>query len=348
MNVIFIIILATALFSLLVWGIRTLPRERWQIIAAAPTRKSATGWDGVNYTYYGLFSANAAVLAVGLYYVLLRAIGISALWAALAMAFMLGACIPASRIVARVVEKKAHTFTVGGATFVGIILAPWIILLTNLIMARFSDQGALPVAVMAAFAIAYAVGEGIGRLACLSFGCCYGKPLAACSSWLKRVFSGRGAVFQGATKKAAYASGFAGLPLLPVQAITAFVNTTTALAGLWLFLQGDYTLAFLGVLAVTQGWRFFSEFFRADYRGVGKISAYQWMGLAAVLYTALMLPFFVGVSATTPRADMAAGLGALWGPAPILLLQALWAVIFIYMGKSTVTKACISFRVVLD
>jgi phosphatidylserine decarboxylase len=39
---------------------------------------------------------------------------------------MLALCVPASRLVARLVEGKAHTFTVGGAVFVGIVAAPWL------------------------------------------------------------------------------------------------------------------------------------------------------------------------------------------------------------------------------
>lgn len=347
LNVAFIAILAIALFGCLAWGMRTLPKEHWQIIAAAPTRKSGTSWEGVNFTYYGFFSANAYVLAVGLYYVLLRSVGVSALWTAVSMVVLLAVCIPASRIVARVVEKKAHTFTVGGAVFVGIILAPWIILLTNRLLVRFSDQGAYSIAVMAALAIAYALGEGMGRLACLSYGCCYGRPLKSCPPRLQRTLRGISVEFFGATKKASYAGGLAGEPLVPIQTLTSFVNTATALAGLLLFFQGQYALACVAVLAVTQGWRFLSEFVRADYRGDGRISAYQWMGLAAVAYIALLFPTF-SVIDTTARPDIAAGLAALWQPAPILILQLLWALIFFYMGRSTITRSTISFHVVAE
>jgi prolipoprotein diacylglyceryltransferase len=347
LNEAFIMTLAVTLFGCLVWGMRTLPQEHWQIIAAAPRRKSGASWEGVNFTYYGLFSANAYVLAVGLYYVLLRSVGVPVLWTAVTMVLLLGVCIPASRIVARVVEHKAHTFTVGGAVFVGIILAPWIILLTNHFLVRFPEHEANPEAVMAALAIAYALGEGMGRLACLSYGCCYGRPLNSCSPLTRRLFRGMNVVFSGATKKAAYAGGLDGQPLVPVQTLTSLVNTVTALTGLWLFTQERYALACLGVLAITQGWRFLSEFIRADYRGDGRISDYQWMGVAAVLYIGLLFST-VDMAEATARPDIGAGLAALWQPAPILILQLLWGLIFFYMGKSTITRSTISFHVVTE
>lgn len=347
-DTLFLAVLTLILLAAIVWGARTLPRERWQIIAAAPTRRAGpSSWEGVNFTWYGFFSATAYVLAVGIYYLLLRALGVSGLWAATAMGLLLAVCIPASRLVARVVEKKPHTFTVGGASFVGILLAPWIILATNRLLARLPEENGSPAEVMAAFAIAFALGEGMGRLACLSFGCCYGKPLALCSPWLRWLFAGRATVFLGSTKKAAYAGNLAGKPLLPVQTLTSMVNSAAALAGIWLLSRGHAVAACLTVLTASQLWRFFSEFLRADYRGDGRISAYQWMGLAAVAYTAAALPVLSG--AVPPhRMDFAAGLLALWNPAPILLFQALWAFIFFSMGKSMVTRASISFHVVQD
>ena len=42
--------------------------------------------------------------------------------------------------------------------------------------------------VLAALAIGYILGEGLGRLACLSFGCCYGKPLDQCGKVVSILF----------------------------------------------------------------------------------------------------------------------------------------------------------------
>ena len=59
----------------------------------------------------------------------------------------------------------------------------------------------------AAAAIAYVLGESIGRLACLSFGCCYGMPLREANPAVARLFHNHNLVIHGPTKKAAYASG---------------------------------------------------------------------------------------------------------------------------------------------
>ena len=58
MNFAFVAALAIGLFVLLNWGVRTLPAERWQMLAAVPVAKAADGsWRGVNLTFYGFFSA---------------------------------------------------------------------------------------------------------------------------------------------------------------------------------------------------------------------------------------------------------------------------------------------------
>ena len=102
----------------------------------------------------------------------------------------------------------------------------------------------------------------------------------------------------------------------------------------------------LQVLMITQIWRFFSEMLRDDYRGEGKISAYQFMMIAAILYTALVpmvFPHGRGLEAC-----LAAGWRAIWSPGVILSVQALWAALFVHYGKSTVTGGAISFHVVKD
>jgi hypothetical protein len=58
-----------------------------------------------------------------------------------------------------------------------------------------------PMGVMAAAAIAYAFGEGLGRLACISFGCCYGRPLHQCHPMVQPFLSRFCLTFTGHTKK---------------------------------------------------------------------------------------------------------------------------------------------------
>jgi Prolipoprotein diacylglyceryl transferase len=346
-NLLFVIFLAVALAAYLYWGIRTLTGERWQILAAVPLRKqNGDWWDGVNLTWYGLLIGNANVVSVAVLFILMGSVGIPLAGTALMVVIMLSCCVPAARLVARVVEKKTHTFTVGGAVFVGVILAPAAVWLVNHTMGRAEAFSISPAAALAAMAIAYAFGEGLGRLACISFGCCYGKPLHDAPAWLRRLFSGRSFIFYGKTRKAVYADHLEGTQVLPVQALTAVIYSCCGLCSIYLYLHSRFATAFIATMAVTQGWRVLSEALRADYRGGGKVSAYQVMGIAAIIYggAAILLSPPVLLS----RPDIAAGIAAIWHPAPIIFLQAIWLIIFAYMGRSTVTGATISFHVHRD
>lgn len=340
---VFIILLATLSAGYLWWGIRTLPNEGWQIAAAVPLRKGQDGhWLGINLTWYGILTANAYVVAVFLALVLMGAAGIS-LQAIVAMVvLLLACCVPASRFVAQLVEKKANTFTVGGAVFVGTLISPWIIELVNRI--PLGDRGLLvPVLpAMAAISIAYAFGEGLGRLACVSFGCCYGKALSSCHPRVARLASPVALVFTGKTKKIAYASGLDGVKVLPVQAITYLLYTATGIVATFLFLRAAYGAAFLTALIVTQLWRVCSEFLREDYRGTGRISAYQVMGLLGVAYGLWVVEHF---GASAPLPDLSLGFDGLWTPGPLLMMQLIWVAIFLYTGLSRVTAATMSFHV---
>jgi hypothetical protein len=336
--------IAVALGGYLYWGIKTLARERWQIAAAVPLRKRDNGeWSGVNLTWYGVLTANAYVVAVAVLFMLMGAVNLPLAGTAAMAAAMLSLCIPASRLVARLVEKKAHTFTVGGAVFVGIVIAPWIVLFVNRTLGVELDFNISPAAALASFGIAYAFGEGLGRLACISFGCCYGKPLADTPPWLRKVFSGRCVSFYGKTRKIAYAGGLEGEKVLPVQALTAIIYVCCGYLSIFLFLHSLFAAAFIMTMAVTQGWRVISETLRADYRGDGKVSAYQVMGIAGILYGSAAI--FLAPAAHLPQPDISAGIVSLWHPGAILLLQALWLGIFFYTGRSTVTGATLSFHI---
>ena len=153
-------------------------------------------------------------------------------------------------------------------------------------------------------------------------------------------------MFSGKTKKIAYADGWDGERVVPVQAVTAMIYCGSGITGVYLFLKGFPAAAFFESLVATQGWRSVSEFLRADYRGGRKISAYQIMAPAAVGYAvvaALLQP-----TATIAQPDLLRGLGHLWHPAVILGLQALWAAVFLYTGRSSVTAASLSFHVVRE
>jgi hypothetical protein len=329
------------------WGFRVLPQEKWQILCTVPkTKQGRDCWLGVNFTFYGLFNANSVVLSAGLFFLLLASINIPLLGIFIILSALLTVCIPASKLVARIVEKKPSTLSVGGASFIGFLMAPWAALIVSLFVGKPLGFHLPVLPVMALLAISYAFGEGMGRLSCISFGCCYGKPLSQVHPLLQRFFQKWYFVFEGKTKKISYADGFDGQKVIPIQAVTAIIYCSVGLVGLYLFLKGNFKNAFLVTAMTIQVWRFTSEFLRADYRGKGKISPYQAMGLAMVVYAFFISAIFAATETIVPSLDT--GFKALWHPAVILFLQVLWIIIFIFTGKSKVTASTLSFYVVHD
>ncbi len=340
----FVLGLTVVCACLVTWACRTLPAESWQILAAVPIAKDEDGrWRGVNLTYYGLLTANAAVAAVALLFILMTAIGTPLIGTLAIVVAELAVCVPAAKLVARMVEKKEGTFTVAGAFFVGIVLAPWVVSLVNW---SAGERVRFPVPVTAALAAimtVYAFGEGLGRLACISFGCCYGKPLSQLHPVIRRLFERWYFVFSGEMKKIAYASDLAGERVIPIQAVTSGLYLATSLITTLFFLRAQYSVALAISLLVTQGWRMASETLRADYRGGRTVSPYQVMGLLAIPYT-LCMPLFFAVP-PVPKPNVLRGLQSLWSPEVVLFLQGLWVALFMFFGKSMVTGSAISFHV---
>lgn len=334
--------------ALFVWGFRFLPRERWQMLAAIPLYKEAGDdsgqWRGLNLTFYGFLLAGATVIAVLFGLILLESTSAYLPGVLAVFALLFGVSLPASRILARIVEKKQHTFTVGGAFFCGLMFAPFAIVAVNLVLKGLHAPELDVLVVLAALAISYTLGEGLGRLACVSFGCCYGRPLKECHWLTRRIFTPFAFVFTGATKKVSYDGGLEGEQLFPIQALTCLLYTGTALFSAHLFFSGRYGTAFLLSLFVSQSWRFFSETLRADFRGLGRISVYQKMSLAALPYAAAIV-FFVP-AATLPEPSIIRGLSILIEPVSLLGLQLLWLTIFCIFGRSTATASTLSFHVV--
>ena len=345
-TILFISVLATLLGVAYGWAFKHLPHERWQILGTIPIRKQPDGqWLGLNLTYYGLINACSVTFALLMTLILLAAVGLPLMAILLICCGMLMVCAPGAKWIAYWVEHKKHTFTIGGAAFIGLIGAPLLLAALRPIAMNGWEVNLPVMPIVAAMAIGYAFGEGSGRLACLSFGCCYGKPIDRLPGWLRRTASLFSVVFQSETKKAVYAGGFNGRKILAVQAITAVVYTSAGLLGVYLFLEGHHAGAYLVCTLVTQIWRCLSEFLRADYRGGGKISAYQYLAAiaaaAAVVYS-LVLP------GSDICADLALGLAILWRPEVIVIAHLLWTVIFIYMGRSKITAARISLYVKTD
>lgn len=329
------------------WAFRALPQEGWQFIAAVPRAKLSDGrWAGTNLTYYGAFTASAVVLAVAFAIVLLASVAVSLETIVTLMVVFLGLCVPASKVLAGLIEGKANTFTVGGASMLGLFLAPIIVAGINLAL-RMTGRVDLPLAaVLATLSIAYAFGEGTGRLACLSFGCCYGVPLRDSYPWLSTLFGHHHVAFIGRTKKAAYASDLEAVPLVPIQAVTAAVSVGSGVIGLWLFLHGHMLASFVTTVVVTQIWRVGSEWLRADYRGVGVLSWYQILALAGAFYAVIVTFWLDDLPARLP--DVRWGIHVLWHPGVILSLQALWIGMFLFTGRSRVTASTVSMTVLKD
>jgi hypothetical protein len=343
-NELFVAGVAVSLGMLFYWGFRALPQDKWQFLASVPRKHLEDGtWQAVNLTYYGLFNALAHMIALSLLLILTGSIGIPADKVLMIMLVMMAACLPASRLLARWIEKKAHTFTVGGASFVGILLGPVAVWVVYRILYPDAFIPWLPL--LAAIAIAYAVGEGVGRLACISFGCCYGKPVLPEHTYFNRLCRHYSFTFTGTTKKISYEGGSDGQKVFPVQAVTASIFIGVALTGVYLFLIGSYDLSFLLTIFLTQLWRFLSEMFRADHRGEGSLSAYQFMALLVLPYVTAICFFLPPI---TIVANIGKGIESLWQTGTMLFIQAWGAGIFWFTGCSRVTGARISFHILRE
>jgi hypothetical protein len=331
---------------LLIWAFRTLPTEGWQILASVPVAKTGSHrWKGFNITFYGVFVSLATVMAVSTLITLTSAILIPVGITILVTALTLVVGFSASKIVAVLVEKKRHTFTVSGASFAGILAIPIILATVN----HFLNRGASSISVIpfiASMVIAYAIGEGIGRLACISFGCCYGKPLSDCHPYIQRLLGASAFVFTGKLKKIAYEKGMDGQKVVPIQAMTSCLYVATGLVATLLFLKNEYCVSLILVTVVTQSWRVISETLRADYRGPGHFTAYQLMSLVNIGFVVVIILALDGEP--LPVANLASGLRSLWDPTVILFLQSVGLASFLYTGRSMVTGATISFHVLND
>ena len=337
-TLIFLGSLAVVITALLFWGFRHLPSEEWQMIASVPKRRTEGGeWQGMNLTYYGFFNATACAFACAYVLLLMATVGVR--WY---VSFGVVACgiliaLPAARLIAWLVEGKRHTFTVAGASLVLVILFPWLLHLTNLLGAGAVHIPERPM--LAAITIGYAFGESIGRLACISFGCCYGKSLLEKDkTWSRFSF-----VFSGATKKAAYESKLDGVCLIPIQAVTSIIYALAGFAGSLLFLKARWTAALIVTLGITQIWRVISEFFRADFRGGQRISAYQIMAIAGLAYSLIIFAWLPDDSPQPP--DLASGLRVFTDGWSLILVQMIWFAVFFYLGRSSVTGSRLRFHV---
>ncbi|MCX7987914.1 MAG: prolipoprotein diacylglyceryl transferase [Thermodesulfovibrio sp.] len=282
MNFLIIIILyLLATLSLLFFGLKNFHKDDFQFLATIPYRRSENGtYQGINLTFYGLITAISCLLSTFLFISLLKIINFPEIGTYLILTLILVVGIPSSKILATIIEGRKNTLTIGGAVFIsGLISLPitWLVL-TYLDLSL--DKFLLPI--ITAISISYAFGEGIGRLACLSFGCCYGKPIDS-FSFLKNI-DFLMVKFSCETKKAVYDGKYKEIPLLNTQALTSIVYIILAISSLLLYLFSYIKLALILSLSLTQLFRFFVEFLRDDFRGNRKVSVYQVFAIILFLY----------------------------------------------------------------
>lgn len=343
-NLIFMTGLGVFLSLLSFWGFKILPREKWQVLGTIPILKLDNGkWKGLNLTYYGIFNGLATSIGAMIMLVLLGSASVPFSGTILFIFLILIVAAPAAKIVARIVEKKPSTLSIGGASFVGIVTAPWIAKGISLLFLNYGLPEIDIMILLAAVSTSYAFGEAVGRLGCISFGCCYGKPISELPHWVQILFGNINFVFQGKTKKIAYADEMDGKKILPIQGITSILYSLTGLVGVYCFISSNFLLSFLITLSTTQIWRVISEFFRADYRGEGKISVYQYLAIISVVY-AIGISFLFD-SSPIITISIKEGIKQLWEPQVILSLQGLWLSIFAFTGRSKVINAELSFQV---
>jgi hypothetical protein len=346
-NILFSVSICSVLLIIYFFAFRFLPGERWQVFASIPVHKNVNGrWRGVNITYYGIILSTGYVFAMVLFFILASSAGETWITIGGVSIGIMALFIPAAKIMAYIVERKKNTITVGGASFVMFAAAPWIIKGYNLLLAGNRLAEVNEIVIIASLTAAYAIGEGIGRLACISFGCCYGKPVSELPLFFREIFSKWNFIFSGHTKKISYHDHLDGSPVVPVQGITAVLYTVTACISVYLFFNGNFIISFFVSLTVTQGWRFLSEFLRSDYRGCTKISAYQLMSLFLIFYYAVYIMIFNPSASVEPV--LYNGLVFIWDPALFILLGAMWTGSLLYTGISSVTAAEISLYVVSE
>jgi len=341
-DIILVLSVCSGLTALFWWAFRKLQNEEWQFIASVPFRKTAdNSWQAFNLTYYGFFSATAYAIALTVLLLLTGSCGISPAHTLTLIFPVLGICVIASSALAQLIEKKTNTFSVGAAVFAGTALTSTLIPLLNYLSSMATGINTDPMIIISAMAISYTFGEGVGRLACISFGCCYGFPIENADPRIRSFLEKIAFVFKGSTRKISYASGLEGKKVFPIQAITAIICSAAGLGGTLLFLMGMFWQATALSMIVTLFWRFVSEFMRYDYRGGGRLSVYQIMSLVSIIMC--MAPAVLIKQSYTGKPDVLNGLANLWDPALILLIILIWAALFLHTGVSKSTSATVRF-----
>jgi hypothetical protein len=328
------------------WAFRHLPGECWQIAVAIPARVRAIGdsdatWPAVNITFYGVISAVAYMLAVLAFVFLAGAANQPIAAVAIFSMLLLLVGMPASKWVALWVEGvPGHT--IGGALFAVVVAVLPALWLTNVVCSAVGLPRAEPGILLAAAAIAYVLGEAIGRLACLSFGCCYGRTIDSATPLQRALYSSTATTYRGRFKKIAYASGLEGRPVIAVQSVACTALFVVFVVSVWFFWKGYTALSLIIALGLAQLWRAYSETLRADYRGRDGFTLYQGMALVGVALT--LLYSWIHKVPVPVIPTFARGLDVVVRIEVILCTQALAIVILVLMGRSYVTSSRLEYK----
>jgi hypothetical protein len=328
------------------WAFRHLPSECWQIAVAIPARSRVVGdtgptWPAVNITFYGVISAIAYMFAVLAFVFLAGAANQPIAAVAIFSMLLLLVGIPASKWVALWVEGvPGHT--IGGALFAVVLSVLPALSLTNMVCGVIGMPRAEPGVLLASAAIAYVLGEAIGRLACLSFGCCYGRSIDSATPLQRALYSSTATIYRGRFKKIAYASGLDGHPVIAVQSVACAALFGVFIISVWFFWKGHITLSLIIALGLAQLWRAYSETLRADYRGREGFTVYQGMALVGVGLT--LLYAWIHDAPVSVMPTFVRGLEVVTRIEVILCTQALAIAILALMGRSYVTSSRLEYQ----
>ncbi len=327
------------------WGFRNLPGEGWQIAWVIPARNPSgdgLSWPAVNITFYGVISALAYAVAAFAYLFLMAAFGQSLVGASVYAGILLAIGVPASKWVNRVVEGQAG-HTIGGAVFTVIASALPALWLTQWCVGLVGEVRLDGLIAVTCASASYVLGESIGRLACLSFGCCYGKPISQCTSLQRALYGPSATVYRGRMKKIAYASNLDGEPVVAVQSIACVLLFALFVVVVWLLWRGHAPFALVAAISGSQLWRAYSETLRADFRGRDGFTVYQGMALIG----AMLAPVYAWLlpSSAAPLVPQAAlGWKSVLTVEVLLACQLLGLGILAFMGRSYITSARLDFQ----
>ncbi|MFH0976294.1 MAG: prolipoprotein diacylglyceryl transferase family protein [Spirochaetota bacterium] len=342
MQSIYLLLTAITVMSCVIWyfSFTRFTHERYQVLFCFPTEKKENSWSGFCITWYGLIISLSFTFSFIIFVFLMGSSGISYLSVVIPVLISVAIGVLASKLLAERIEKTKATISVAAAMFTSFLLIPP----SFFIYGKIFSETPIPVMiVLSSISIAFAFGEGYGRIACISFGCCYGKPVDKTGWFLRRIFHRMNFTFRGGLKKASYAGNLEGSPLVPIQGITSIVNVLTGITGIVLYYHGNFSSTLLTVIISLSAWRILSEQFRIDNRGSGKISAYQIMSLFNIGYSVFISVALYSANPLLP--DFEKGINAVLSREIFPVSIVIFSILLIFYGKSKVIFPEIKLKV---